>query len=366
METNDTYLYDLITRYLTGEASPEEIRELSARIGSDPALAEEFRELQRAWQLSVNQLVNERIDTDQEWKSLQRKLFQPEKTISPKPGRPGKLTSDRITEISETPPVRKFPTPPKHPAKENPPRKRNTPDGRVVPLREGKRDWRVTLIRFATIAAILLVLLIPAWMAYNYFSKPVMIRVAASEGMMETQLPDGTTVTLNAYATLAYAKGFGISHREVELSGEAYFEVHRDSTLPFIISNDQARIEVLGTSFYVDAQAISGDVQVVLVEGRVTVYFDQFRAGGKTLIPGEKAGMVQANQQIVVSANVNPNFLAWKTKRLVFIDDRLDDVIHTLNSVYQANLALSSDRLKNCRITATFNRQTLPSVLSVI
>ncbi|MBL7138165.1 MAG: DUF4974 domain-containing protein, partial [Bacteroidales bacterium] len=87
---------------------------------------------------------------------------------------------------------------------------------------------------------------------------------------------------------------------------------------------------------------------------------------GKTIIPGEKAELSQANQRIVVFPNEDPNFLAWKTHHLIFLDDRLDMIINTLNKVYQTNVTLANENLASCRLTATFDQQSLESVLSVI
>ena len=107
-------------------------------------------------------------------------------------------------------------------------------------------------------------------------------------------------------------------------------------------------------------------MEVILVDGSVSVYFENERSTGKSIIAGEKAEITQANQRIVVTSNIDPNFLAWKTRRLIFIDDRLDMIINTLNKVYQADISLSNENLASCRLTATFNRQSLESVLNVI
>jgi ferric-dicitrate binding protein FerR (iron transport regulator) len=58
--------------------------------------------------------------------------------------------------------------------------------------------------------------------------------------------------------------------------------------------------------------------------------------------------------------------MAWKTKLMIFIDKPLDEVIGILNQVYGANLTLASEDLSNCRLTATFENQSLPAVLQVI
>ena len=227
-------------------------------------------------------------------------------------------------------------------------------------------DWRIGLIRAATIAAIVLVLLIPTWVVYRYFTTPDITKIMASNEMLETTLSDGTIVTLNAHASISYTEDFGKGIREVEIKGEGYFDVVHDSAQPFILSSGNARIEVLGTAFYVNTTKNGEDVEVVLVVGSLSVYFEDIYGERKTIIPGEKAELIQANQRIVVIPNEDPNFLAWKTRRMIFLDDRLDVIIKTLNKVYQTDIRLGSQGLAACRLTASFNRQSLESVLSVI
>jgi len=324
MNSNDTYYPDLITRYLSGEASQEELSALSAWIQSDPAHAALFDDFRKTWQGVVADQIEQQLDLDREWEALVPKL----ETRNPKP------------ETGE--------------------------ESKVIPIAGDRLPWQVILIRASLIAAISLVLLIPSWIAYRYFTQTKMVRITASEGVLEKILPDGSLVTLNAFSSLIYSEEYGKTNRDVELKGEGYFEVNRDSLIPFIVNCSNSRIEVLGTSFYVDAGQPGQQVEVILVEGSVTVYLEEARSTGKTIIPGEKARITQADQRIVVTPNENPNFLAWKTFHLVFLDDRLDMVIGTLNKIYQADIILASENLASCRLTATFDQQSLESVLSVI
>jgi len=335
MSTNETYYPDLITRYFSGEATPEEICELSSWVNSDQANASVFNENRKSWLAMTAYQVDEQMDVDQEWRELQKKFSQErEQELS-------------ILVTKEFPPIEED-------------------AGKLIRMEPEGIDWRITLIRVATIAAIVLVLLVPTWIVYRYFTTTDSTKITAANEIIETTLPDGTIVTLNAYASISYTGDFGKETREVELRGEGYFDVVRDLTKPFIISSGHARIEVLGTAFYINAMKNEGDIEVVLVEGSLSVYFEDIHGEGKILIPGEKAELIQANRRIVVSPNENPNFLAWKTHRMIFLDDRLDVIVQTLNKVYQANIRLASEGLAACRLTASFNRQSLESVLSVI
>ncbi|MFH1296505.1 MAG: FecR domain-containing protein [Bacteroidota bacterium] len=327
MNANDTYYPDLITRYLSGEASQEEITELSAWVQTDPANAILFDELRKTWFGVMADQVEQQADLDKEWESFVPNIRHP-------------VSGDFQSESGREP--------------------------KVIQMVSSKPSWQVRLIRASLIAAIALVLLIPSWFAYHYFTRTKVVTVTATSEILDAILPDGSMISLNAHASLAYAEDFGKKHRNIELNGEGYFEVNMDSLLPFVISCGNSRVEVLGTSFYVDARQAAGNMEVILVDGSISVYFDKARSTGKTIIPGEKAELSQTNQRIVVSPNEDPNFLAWKTHHMIFLDDRLDMIINTLNKVYQTDITLANENLASCRLTATFDQQSLESVLNVI
>jgi len=372
MSTNETYDPKLMTRYFSGEATPEEMRELSKWIKSDPANASVFDEYRKSWLAITALQVEEQMDVDQEWDELKKKITPIEPALR-SPLKLVKIPSRKKKPEYSLPPIEETTEEgtPESPAPvfEEPPAIEETSEViRMEPevIEPEGIDWRIGLIRAATIAAIVLVLLIPTWVVYRYFTTPDITKIMASNEMLETTLSDGTIVTLNAHASISYTEDFGKGIREVEIKGEGYFDVVHDSAQPFILSSGNARIEVLGTAFYVNTTKNGEDVEVVLVVGSLSVYFEDIYGERKTIIPGEKAELIQANQRIVVIPNEDPNFLAWKTRRMIFLDDRLDVIIKTLNKVYQTDIRLGSQGLAACRLTASFNRQSLESVLSVI
>jgi len=366
MNTYDTYYPDLITRYLSGEALPEEISELSTWIGSSAENASFFDEFRKAWHGVKADQVEQQVDPAKEWELLLPKLtgfggqgtgirdprFEIRDLESPNP---------HLTTYNPQPTTYNL-----QPTTHNPQPTTYNRQPKVIQMETNRLPWQVVMIRASLIAAIALVLLIPAWVAYRYFTSTEITRLSASSEVLEALLPDGSMISLNSYSTVTYTDDYGKNNRDVTLNGEGYFEVNRDSLLPFVISCGNSRLEVLGTSFFVHAEQDAGDMAVVLVDGSVTVYFKETRSTGKTIIPGEKAELIHANQRIIVSPNEDPNFLAWKTFHLIFLDDRLDMIIKTLNKVYQANISLADERLASCRLTASFDQQELGSVLSVI
>jgi transmembrane sensor len=121
-----------------------------------------------------------------------------------------------------------------------------------------------------------------------------------------------------------------------------------------------------GNHLNVNTRKSGGGIEVALVDGSLQVYFNNQREDPEILTPGEKAEFNPSERTISVSQSDNPNFLAWKTRRLIFTNDRLDYIIANLNNVYASSILVGDDALAGCTLTATFDNQSLESVLNVI
>jgi transmembrane sensor len=324
MEINPTYYIDLITRYFYGEATPGEIRELEGWVKSDPANAILFSEYQKTWKTVENARIESSIDLDHEWNRLLPKL----QIIKGEIQQP--FQSRQITKPN------------------------------IVHRKAEILFWSLR------IAAIFVLLAIPAFFLYSYLSHPAEKQLSAATGMIEHTLPDGTIVTLNTGATLSYPSRFEGSSRNVTLQGEAWFEVAHDKTKPFIVAAGNVRIRVVGTSFFVNTKTWKDTKEIILSSGIVRVYYDDKPIKTALLFPGDKAELASDGYEVVKSANEDLNFLAWKTKHMDFNNTRLNEVVALLTKVYHKNIRLADDRLSDCRITATFDRQSLESVLNVL
>lgn len=95
--------------------------------------------------------------------------------------------------------------------------------------------------------------------------------VSAGAAISVITLPDQTKVTLNRYSSLTYPDRFKEDRREVQLQGEAYFEVEKDARHPFVVKADPVEVEVLGTHFNVEAYPGDAEVKTTLLEGSVAV-----------------------------------------------------------------------------------------------
>ena len=148
------------------------------------------------------------------------------------------------------------------------------------------RTKRLRLFRLAGAVAASLLLCFASWFIYDYWKPVAMQTVSAGAAISVITLPDQTKVTLNRYSSLTYPDRFKEDRREVQLQGEAYFEVEKDARHPFVVKADPVEVEVLGTHFNVEAYPGDAEVKTTLLEGSVAV---NAPAGNSriTLSPGE-------------------------------------------------------------------------------
>lgn len=178
-------------------------------------------------------------------------------------------------------------------------------------------------------------------------------------------LPDGSTVSLNRNSILSYGKNFSEENREVSLTGEAFFEVIPDANHAFKIITDQAEIIVLGTSFNVQSYKDSKDVEVIVETGVVKldpISIDE----AVELRAGEKGVFRKKEKTLTSGLNENVNYQAWKTRRIIFEASDLNAVAKAINTTYGVEVIIMPNVSSACRVTATFENQSLEAVLNVL
>ncbi len=187
-------------------------------------------------------------------------------------------------------------------------------------------------------------------------------------GLTKIELADGSVVTLNVGSHLSYPDQFEGNFREVELEGEAFFEVHANPEKPFIIRAGRAHIQVLGTSFNVNAFPSSGEVAVVVEAGRVQVSANDTEAKDENVVltPGERGVLTKNAPAFTKEPNNDQNFLAWKTHSFVFDKTSLEDVIEQLNKVYRVQIATADPAMGQLLLTARFDDRSIRFILEVI
>ena len=165
--------------------------------------------------------------------------------------------------------------------------------------KEKKGTVRRLGIYWLAAAAVVTALLIGGWI---WMQQPVAEsrdNWIAKTGFDTLLLPDGTMVMSDGKATVKYSKDFNGVNREVMLSGNAFFNVHRDTTLPFSVSFEEGKITVLGTQFFID-QNLEG-FEVKVTEGKVKA--ELLHQKGETILTrGKKVTFTKADNRFIVES----------------------------------------------------------------
>ncbi|NJN26625.1 MAG: DUF4974 domain-containing protein [Cyclobacteriaceae bacterium] len=179
---------------------------------------------------------------------------------------------------------------------------------------------------------------------------------------LTTFLPDGTKVILNSNSSVKYIDGGKIAQRQVQLQGEAFFEVVKDSLRPFTVTSNGVRTTALGTSFNVKIKD-SGQVQVALLTGKVEVVGETDKK--VVLLPG-KSALVDTHGEMVISVFDEMEITGWKEGVLVFKDNSLAEIIKRLENWYGVTIISNLKPASNFRYSGINNNETLEEVLNGI
>ena len=177
-------------------------------------------------------------------------------------------------------------------------------------------------------------------------------------------LPDGTKVKLNAGSKLITPDRFEAEQREVTLIGEAFFEVAENSEKPFVIHIASLNVEVLGTSFNIDAHALNKDyTSIAVATGKVRVSASTDSSEAIELIPGQMLTHARKTGVMKVQNFDWDKELAWKDNFLVFKNDNIDTILSELKRWYGVEIRLEKAIAKDKYFTGKYHNPTLAAVL---
>jgi putative anti-sigma factor len=174
-------------------------------------------------------------------------------------------------------------------------------------------------------------------------------------GFYQLKLADGTKVWLNSLTQLRFPVTFAGEERKVYLTGEAYFEVARDSVHPFIVATDEGmEVKVYGTEFNVDTYR-KGTVKTTLVSGKVGIRVSDTGEEVR-LSPNQIALFTKATQSVQVE-NVDPyGAVAWKDGKFVFEDEPIEEIMERLSRWYDIKVFYANERIKKHTFTGIITR----------
>lgn len=183
-------------------------------------------------------------------------------------------------------------------------------------------------------------------------------------GEYSLELPDGTVVWMNSESSLRFPESFASDRREVYLTGEAYFEVKKDRSSPFLVHTEEGSVRVLGTSFNVSAYPGDKLWQTTLVEGMVAV------------VRGQEDILMHPNEQYQIDTRtgvgelkeVSPEFYtSWRDGKFYFKAYTFEELVERLERWYDFKMFYTSENIKSRRFSGVVNKhQPLQEMLSFL
>ena len=177
-----------------------------------------------------------------------------------------------------------------------------------------------------------------------------------------TTLEDGSIVYLADNSQLSYPEHFQREKREVSLLGNALFDVSGNKERPFLIETEQARIEVLGTSFNIKSSDKSA-FELAVRRGLVKVTLK--KNGEQTLVKAGQTVSLFSNRLQVAPTQDNEQFSDY-TRRIQFKDERLGDILHVINLEYPMMPLKTTADLENRRLTVSFHNNSPATMAELI
>ncbi|PKQ62768.1 hypothetical protein BZG02_11225 [Labilibaculum filiforme] len=182
-------------------------------------------------------------------------------------------------------------------------------------------------------------------------------------------LPDSSRLWLNAGTKLIYPKKFNNSLRQIYVAGEAYAEVKKDKSRPFILTAGEVTVEVLGTKFNVKSYSEDSHIAVSLMEGSVKMNaFYKGENKTKLLKPGEIVRYSKSTGELQKSEFIVSTRKQWyNSKGFYFIDESLNEITKALERYFDVRINIENESLKKERFYSVFiNNESLNEILSAL
>lgn len=232
-----------------------------------------------------------------------------------------------------------------------------------------RRSLYNQLIRYAAFLTIPLLLssLILGYLYYGGIeTEERYAEVKATMGaVIRYELPDHSVVWLNSGSTLRYPTVFKKDNRDVELNGEAYFEVKADSERPFYVNTPNGlSVYVYGTKFNVAAYEDDNYVETVLERGKVKVITPNRET--IALSPGEQLLFDKQTRKSSKNKVDVYGKTAWKEGKMIFRNASLDDIFKRLERHFNVDIQFNNPKGKEYKYRATFRTETLTQILDYL
>lgn len=191
----------------------------------------------------------------------------------------------------------------------------------------------------------------------------------SNEKIRKMTLSDGTAVWLMSGSTITYPSNFsGSKTRNVEVTGEAFFNVAKDSLHPFILNLGEVGLKVVGTSFNVMNYKDEDHIDVILKTGKVDLFEGEYRFSKQVvhLVPGQLGIYKKGTPKFFVSNVDASKYSSWIEGALLFKNDPLSEVLKKLGRWYNITIEVSDPAVSNFPFTATIKNENLDQIVDLL
>lgn len=306
---NNLELDRIIFKYLSNEISELEYNHLKKALQDDPDARKKFTDLREIWLATGNLQSNKDFDWESAFSKFENQTAAYNEMKNPTSG-----------------PIKKW------------------------------------MLAAASVAAALIIFFVS-----NYKDvEPAELVVIQSEvGIRKhVYLPDSTSVWLNGGTVLSYSPDYGKAIREVNLDGEAFFDVVKAPDCPFEVISGKHRVRVLGTRFNVCAFSNESLIETTLEEGIVKVYSVDGDWNCQ-LRPGEQSIYSKLSDKITKRETEVANLVSWKEGKLKFRDKELSLLVRDLKHWYGCDIVIVDPAIENMRFTGTVTDESLEELLTI-
>ena len=312
---NNPQYAETLAKYLSGEMSEIELSDFESEIAVSEENKTSIEKMKKQWTAMKGYKEQKSPDTRNAWNKLHNRLEEE------------KLIPNQLTEVNR----------------------------RLVPL-------------FMRAAAVILILLGVSAVIYLQMNRKPSIELVRLDTGNEKNtliktLNDGSVIYIAQNSLFSFPKEFENKSRNVELKGEAFFDIASNPEKPFIIETDEAFIEVLGTAFNVKTKNGKG-FELIVDRGKVKVTLKNDPSHSELVVAGEKINEVK--NSLVKTKHAANQANIWYKLRMHFKDESLLNIISVLNRNFNTTFAVAEKETGTRKLTVTFNNETAETMSELI
>ncbi|MFV0268718.1 MAG: FecR family protein [Draconibacterium sp.] len=184
----------------------------------------------------------------------------------------------------------------------------------------------------------------------------------------EMILPDGSVIFLNADSRVKYSVEGHNGNREVFLEGEAWFDVKKDNTRPFIVHTPYYDVNVTGTLFNVKAYEADNEIATTLEEGQIIIQSTgNFKLAEDIVVkPGEQVKLNKHTKQLTIKQVNTKWYTSWKDNKLVFVNMNMKDLELLLERKYGVEIEIKNKEILDLHFDGTIKNESIIEFLEII